>query len=732
MGVLTLRHQRHGRKSSRPSISVFISSFLNFCMSQKAELPSLTGHRTKTRKRDEKKVNDPSGFRDSVIEGLAKAGVGGVDLEDLDVQVDLDAVYKFLDTAGNKLDYRRYGEVLLEILIAGGLLAPGGSIQQDGEKGMVQTRACIFQDAVDLERVKAWDQVFIKLMRRYKYLEKMLSEEMRKILVYLRGFSQEHRARLAQVTALWVASGLILPNTLVVIINEHQVKDSVALDFMLEVLSVVKTEKGSSAVLTLLKRSGLDLMLDQLFPANKRTPENIKNSFISAGQPDIVTYLAGLENAGAKKDIQRSLRISISDEKPTKEIIMDLKESVKKNGLLEQEAVAMIWSAVMSACEWNKKEDLVHEQALKHLKNYISLFSAFTSSAKSEMVLCNKVQEYCYDNQNFLKCFNKIVLLFYKTEVLSEEVILKWYKDGHVPKGWTVFMEQMKKFIDWLEQAESGLKRQAGGVSLSSLMSCLSPHSTTHPWTQDFGAWLPAGTLYSLHQLASAGCSDKNGVIETIEKLMGVLREGGATEDLSKTLELVVLKVLESGEISKEATDTLGKVWYLGKCGFALNDPKYWARILEHCTEMFVREIESLIVEALEVEVSEDFDPFPSKHSYLVEMLLVRTVSCSQNLFTMSIQIFATYLVENRWNSYLLKFYQLFVSAVLGSVRNPILLYPFTMQPLVSLLITYKELVEFGRGSDVAKVVKDRFDLNDLNVKMILLQYPTIARDLIK
>merc|ERR1711874_799956 len=97
-------------------------------------------------------------------------------------------------------------------------------------------------------------------------------------------------------------------------------------DFMLEVLSVVKTEKGSSAVLTLLKRSGLDLMLDQLFPANKRTPENIKNSFISAGQPDIVTYLAGLENAGAKKDI-------------------------------------------------------VHEQALKHLKNYISLFSAFTSSA---------------------------------------------------------------------------------------------------------------------------------------------------------------------------------------------------------------------------------------------------------------------------------------------------------------------------------------------------------------
>ena len=110
----------------------------------------------------------------------------------LQVGVDLDAVFKFLDTAGNKLDYRRYGEVLLEILIAGGLLAPGGaSFQNDGGDKPAQTRACVFQDAFDMERTKAWDQqVFVRLMRRYKYLEKMLIEEMMKILVYLQGFSE--------------------------------------------------------------------------------------------------------------------------------------------------------------------------------------------------------------------------------------------------------------------------------------------------------------------------------------------------------------------------------------------------------------------------------------------------------------------------------------------------------------------------------------------------------------
>ena len=58
---------------------------------------------------DEKEKYDPTGFRDAVIAGLEKAE-------------DLEQISKYLDTAGNKLDYRRYGEVLFDILIAGGLL----------------------------------------------------------------------------------------------------------------------------------------------------------------------------------------------------------------------------------------------------------------------------------------------------------------------------------------------------------------------------------------------------------------------------------------------------------------------------------------------------------------------------------------------------------------------------------------------------------------------------------
>jgi hypothetical protein len=98
---------------------------------------------------DEKEKYDPTGFRDAVIAGLEKAE-------------DLEQISKFLDTAGNKLDYRRYGEVLFDILIAGGLLVPGGSISQDGE--MPYTKACIFAASEEMESMREQEQVRVELI----------------------------------------------------------------------------------------------------------------------------------------------------------------------------------------------------------------------------------------------------------------------------------------------------------------------------------------------------------------------------------------------------------------------------------------------------------------------------------------------------------------------------------------------------------------------------------------
>ena len=94
---------------------------------------------------------------------------------------------------------------------------------------------------------------------------------------------------------------------------------------------------------------------------------------------------------------------------------------------------------------------------------------------------------------NFMKVFQKIILLFYNSEyhrrrlaqslykltkfgmgsqsivvtdichrailaeVLSEDSIMKWYNGGHSAKGKSVFLEQMKKMVEWLQNAEEGV-----------------------------------------------------------------------------------------------------------------------------------------------------------------------------------------------------------------------------------------------------------------------------------
>uniref|UniRef100_A0A087WS48 Basic leucine zipper and W2 domains 1 n=1 Tax=Mus musculus TaxID=10090 RepID=A0A087WS48_MOUSE len=77
---------------------------------QKQQKPTLSGQRFKTRKRDEKERFDPTQFQDCIIQGLTETGT------------DLEAVAKFLDASGAKLDYRRYAETLFDILVAGGML----------------------------------------------------------------------------------------------------------------------------------------------------------------------------------------------------------------------------------------------------------------------------------------------------------------------------------------------------------------------------------------------------------------------------------------------------------------------------------------------------------------------------------------------------------------------------------------------------------------------------------
>lgn len=51
---------------------------------------------------------------------------------------------------------------------------------------------------------------------------------------------------------------------------------------------------------------------------------------------------------------------------------------------------------------------------LSSLQQYAPLLAVFSTQGQSELILLQKVQEYCYDNIHFMKAFQKIVVLFYK------------------------------------------------------------------------------------------------------------------------------------------------------------------------------------------------------------------------------------------------------------------------------------------------------------------------------
>jgi len=409
-------------------------------MSQKTERPVLSGQRIKTRKRDEKEKYDPTGFRDAVIAGLEKTGG------------DLDAISKFLDIAGNKLDYRRYGEVLFDILIAGGLLVPGGFISQDGEKP--STEYCIFRANEDMDTMRSHEQVFIKLMRRFKYLEKMFEEEMKKVLIFIKGFTPSERIKLARMTALWIANGSVPPTVLLMLLNEHLVKDETALDFLLEVCLTFKQEIGLSTLVQTLKKGNIESRLMEFFPAKKQTEECLKSTFMEKDLLEVVKLHKAQASYEAKRELTQTLIDNIGDNKSHKEIITDIKELATKTNIPDHEIVCLIWTTIMGLAEWNKKEELVTDQALKHLKQYTQLLKAFASTDRAELSLILKVQEFCYENMNFMKAFQRIILLFYKANVVSEDAILKWFREGHPQKGKMHFLEQMKKFVEWLQNAE--------------------------------------------------------------------------------------------------------------------------------------------------------------------------------------------------------------------------------------------------------------------------------------
>uniref|UniRef100_A0A8C6NQP1 Basic leucine zipper and W2 domains 1a n=1 Tax=Nothobranchius furzeri TaxID=105023 RepID=A0A8C6NQP1_NOTFU len=266
---------------------------------QKQQKPTLTGQRFKTRKRDEKERFDPTQFQESIVQGLNQTGT------------DLEAVAKFLDASGAKLDYRRYAETLFDILVAGGMLGKSLRCKLIWQKLFITEALTVRFSAL---------KVFNKLIRRYKYLEKGFEEEIKKLLLFLKGFTESERNKLAMLAGILLANGSISASILNSLFNENLVKEGVSAAFAVKLFKSWINEKDINSVAGSLRKVGMDNRLMELFPANKRSCEHFSKYFTDAGLKELSDFARNQQSIGARKELQKELQEMMSRGDPQKEL----------------------------------------------------------------------------------------------------------------------------------------------------------------------------------------------------------------------------------------------------------------------------------------------------------------------------------------------------------------------------------------------------------------------------
>jgi len=219
----------------------------------KSSLPALHGVKIKARKGQQKAQAkyEPTVFRDSILKTLLEAQPGN-----------FEEISQNLDTSGNTLEYRKYGETLFEILLTGGVLAPGGTVVDDGAK---RSPFSIFTAEDNIESIKKHVEVFNKLIRRYKYLQRSFEETIKNLLQYINKWNTEENNKLATAIGLFASGQMTNINVLTILFKEHLVKEGLSLQFVTAVFKAYLGEQNIDHLGSSLKKAGIDNKLLEFF-----------------------------------------------------------------------------------------------------------------------------------------------------------------------------------------------------------------------------------------------------------------------------------------------------------------------------------------------------------------------------------------------------------------------------------------------------------------------------------
>ncbi|KAJ2414050.1 hypothetical protein GGI10_002649 [Coemansia sp. RSA 2530] len=436
------------------------------------EKPTLNGVKIRARKRDAKASAkyEPEDFRDNILQVI----------EDIS-PTDYAKISSALDSAGNTLDYRRYGDTFFEVLVTGGIIAPGGIIEYDDERGKLPVSLFVLASTDNstgegtaaekqkqvLAGAKNWTNLVIKLTRRYKYLERIFADTAKHILENIHRYSEADNKKLAAGFGLLVSTGFLGMEPLRTLQKEHLTKDGLGLRFFTDLLHVYLQENTPAQLSKVLAKAKLDHQLTEFFPPNKRDDDCFERHFEAEDMPELIEVHRATRDVATRDnfvasvvDVLRQAKIADEDddEEGVRAINLRLakaaKAAIRANQWEEHLAVVLVWDGIIGAVDWALRAEQIETQALNQVKRYAPVLEVLTTEPKSEIALIKHIQRYVYDDPKLTKSFGRMVFELYNADVLSDSAIIFWAAKGARPEGKAIFLKQTETLVKKLEALE--------------------------------------------------------------------------------------------------------------------------------------------------------------------------------------------------------------------------------------------------------------------------------------
>ena len=412
---------------------------------QTASKPSLSGVKIRARKGAVKAQAkyEPAAFRDQLYKHLETVP-----------QDDFESITAKLIQAGSTLEFAKYADALFEVILAGGLIQPGGTYVDDGAPRSPFT---IFnaQDPAQVDELKKYVDVMNKLIRRYKYLQKPLeTSTLPGLLQYIHRWDSSQKDKLAITISLLMSQGLASASCLSVLTKDHLVKDDVSVSVITTIFRTYLADQSMEHLSGALKKGGIKNLLD-FFPAARRESKVLDEHFRKEGLPQVANWYTKRQMAALRDGLIKELKDLISREESTDTIISAIQARQEEQPLADAELIQCIWAGLMQSIDWSTRADQIEGLALREVSNFAPILEPFCNGPKTEVTLINTVQVFCYEDTRVMKAFPQILKVLYNKDCISDQAIIYWHQKGAKPQGKQHFLKATESLVKFLQEQES-------------------------------------------------------------------------------------------------------------------------------------------------------------------------------------------------------------------------------------------------------------------------------------